>query len=611
MIEKHYKSDFEFAEVHDESILLAPFTFTYYIEGNRSQFVVAYDGATFHNCRYENGRLFIAYKGGTLGMGAVSVIRQFFLDNENFKDGKCNVYSAEATDLYLGDGYTDYEGDVDMEFFPYYQQGKAGKDAYQEWLDLGNTGTVQDFLDSLRGEPFTYEDFTEEQLKALKGDKGDKMTYADMTEEEKEDLASHVQVEVVNNLEEGGEGKALSAEMGKFLNEKIANLITGTTTDPIKFKGYVNVDNKDGIDHMFSLLNEGEACLVAPSVDTGNGDSYKAWIASAINQEDIAISEELFKTEHNITVQNVLSGSNLEVKTYLKLDQEQPYCMCPDMILLCKVKVKAKDFVEFVDGISSSIAPLIPNSLMLTACIGKVLRWSGGDWVADNKVALERGILSHRYGWGHNMDAALETGIIAYTDNGGATPPINNGGWYTVFVNASTDTDHAGNYTVQQIAYGRQGEANNRIFTRLLFVNNDAISDKTPWAEISNNNNILPNVNGWLLSPNMQLTTGVYQTCDSRDLGGLLTNNYFTMFVNASTSPNGDGWDAIEQTAYGREADEGKIYRRVIFYNKTTGETQFKEWRRIDDGMLDEYATTDEVQAAIQEAIINEIHSDL
>ena len=35
-----------------------------------------------------------------------------------------------------------------------------------------------------KGDPFTYEDFTEEQLAALKGEKGDPFTYEDFTEEQ-------------------------------------------------------------------------------------------------------------------------------------------------------------------------------------------------------------------------------------------------------------------------------------------------------------------------------------------------------------------------------------------------------------------------------------------
>ena len=41
-----------------------------------------------------------------------------------------------------------------------------------------------DYFDGDKGDPFTYEDFTEEQLALLKGDKGDPFTYEDFTEEQ-------------------------------------------------------------------------------------------------------------------------------------------------------------------------------------------------------------------------------------------------------------------------------------------------------------------------------------------------------------------------------------------------------------------------------------------
>ena len=47
--------------------------------------------------------------------------------------------------------------------------GFKGDSAYQLWLDAGNTGTVEDYLASLKGDPFLYSDFTPEQLEALKG----------------------------------------------------------------------------------------------------------------------------------------------------------------------------------------------------------------------------------------------------------------------------------------------------------------------------------------------------------------------------------------------------------------------------------------------------------
>lgn len=85
----------------------------------------------------------------------------------------------------------------------------SGLSAYEVWLLQGNTGTETDFLASLKGEkgeqgepgekgaPFTYDDFTQEQLdqfKGIKGDagpqgpKGEAFTYEDFTPEQLEAL---------------------------------------------------------------------------------------------------------------------------------------------------------------------------------------------------------------------------------------------------------------------------------------------------------------------------------------------------------------------------------------------------------------------------------------
>lgn len=48
-----------------------------------------------------------------------------------------------------------------------------GKSAYEIARDNGYQGTEQEWLQSLKGDPFTYSDFTPEQLASLKGPKGD------------------------------------------------------------------------------------------------------------------------------------------------------------------------------------------------------------------------------------------------------------------------------------------------------------------------------------------------------------------------------------------------------------------------------------------------------
>jgi hypothetical protein len=100
------------------------------------------------------------------------------------------------------------------------EKGEDGKSAYEIWLEQGNEGSEQDFLDSLKGEKGeqgvkgeqgddayevwlkagyvgSLQDFFdynkgEQGIQGEKGEKGDKMTYDDLTEGEKDDLASRV-----------------------------------------------------------------------------------------------------------------------------------------------------------------------------------------------------------------------------------------------------------------------------------------------------------------------------------------------------------------------------------------------------------------------------------
>ena len=91
------------------------------------------------------------------------MIRQYFLPDEDFASGVCRTFSEESTDIYLGETFSD-EGDIHVELPPNYMQGKSGKSAYQEWLDMGNEGSVQDFLDSLS---VKYEDLSDKQKEDL------------------------------------------------------------------------------------------------------------------------------------------------------------------------------------------------------------------------------------------------------------------------------------------------------------------------------------------------------------------------------------------------------------------------------------------------------------
>lgn len=84
----------------------------------------------------------------------------------------------------------------------------------------------------------------------------------------------------------------------------------------------------------------------------------------------------------------------------------------------------------------------------------------------------------------------------------------------------------------------------------------------------------------WESNMNNCLSTGVYPWCTLGRPSG--ATGAFTCLVNR-TSTNDGSYDTIEQTAYGREGELGQIWKRIIFYKSDGTDTQYGDWRRIDN----------------------------
>ena len=203
----NYESDFKLIESFKDgsSILAAPFRFTYYTKVSRGVYVAEYNGSEYVNCiPTEDGRVIVPFDSPKLGMGQLMVKREFFLNDADFADGVCNLVSVESTGITLDKGATDDMGEVNIEVFPFYQQGEAGKSAYDLWIEEGNEGTVADFLAS------------------LKGTDGKSLTYEDLTEDEKTDLASKIEIPVSDFIN----GGAVDMESGTEDVDKVAAMLT-------------------------------------------------------------------------------------------------------------------------------------------------------------------------------------------------------------------------------------------------------------------------------------------------------------------------------------------------------------------------------------------------
>ena len=78
---------------------------------------------------------------------------------------------------------------------------------------------------------------------------------------------------------------------------------------------------------------------------------------------------------------------------------------------------------------------------------------------------------------------------------------------------------------------------------------------------------------------NNALATGVYPWCTLGRPAG--STGAYTCITIHTTTKDGNGFDTIEQTAYGRQGELGKVYKRTIF--KSDSETQFGDWIKISN----------------------------
>ncbi len=90
-----------------------------------------------------------------------------------------------------------------------------------------------------------------------------------------------------------------------------------------------------------------------------------------------------------------------------------------------------------------------------------------------------------------------------------------------------------------------------------------------------------PNVNQWNANMDQCLEPGVYPWCTSGRPAG--STGAFTLLVKRTVDTDNNDYYVIEQTAYGREAELGQVWKRIIFYRADGKDTGFNAWRRIDN----------------------------
>lgn len=128
----NYKSGFKLIEkftVTDDSgagLLDAPFVFNYYTAYG-SVYTAKHCGGEFTNCKpMDDGSLMVVFDNHGLRPGKLMCERKFYLTDQDYADGICDMVDNRYTGIMLTTGAT-CTTDIDVQLPPYYQQGPQGK----------------------------------------------------------------------------------------------------------------------------------------------------------------------------------------------------------------------------------------------------------------------------------------------------------------------------------------------------------------------------------------------------------------------------------------------------------------------------------------------------
>lgn len=154
----NYKSDFvlreRFRNAAGDIVALPDVDFTLeYQTKHGHKFTASRTGGKYENCTPDGDALLVIFKDHGLCEGELCRELHLCLINDLMPDGLQNVYYPEKINVQLWHLATDTEGVIECDALAAYT----------------------------RGLPFTYEDFTPEQLAKLKGDKGAPFTFEDFT----------------------------------------------------------------------------------------------------------------------------------------------------------------------------------------------------------------------------------------------------------------------------------------------------------------------------------------------------------------------------------------------------------------------------------------------
>lgn len=286
------------------------------------------------------------------------------------------------------------------------------------------------------------------------------------------------------------------------------------------------------------------------AAQNGLGENEVRFFVISDSEGKIPSKQKCYDVPSDVVRQMSLKTGNSIVDLALSNVEVEPIGVSVgDLIALTKVSVKLSDLAEAVGvNISLSGSILIYQHKIIHTSGAREENYEEGctkgvygllsPW---DKMLIEGSAKPTRYGYGHNPDDMLLSGVLAYTS---ATIDGVTANW-TIFVDCSASPDGGGFFHLTQTAVGRDSGNLGEVYMRLGYYQKGGAATFTPWRHTtgsgsgSGSGGYEPPVGG---IPRADLSDDVQASLGKADtaLQEALSEN---LLLNARFGNNAEKWD--------------------------------------------------------------------
>ena len=342
-----------------------------------------------------------------------------------------------------------------------------------------------------------------------------------------------------------------SDALERSLGNKQDTLVSGENIktingQPLVGSGNVQIEG-GGETGLSGKLNLADLSAVR-AAQNGLGENEVRFFVITDSEGKIPSTQKCYDVPSDVVRQMSLKTGNSIVDLALNSVEVEPIGVSVgDLIALTKVSVELSDLAEAVGvNISLSGSMLIYQYKILHTSGAREENYEEGctkgvygllsPW---DKQLIEGSAKPTRYGYGHNLDDMLQSGVLAYTS---ATIDGVTANW-SIFVDCSASPDGGGFYHLTQTAIGRDAGNLGEVYMRLGYYQKGSAPTFTPWRHTTSSGSggggYEPPIGG---IPRADLSADVQASLGKADTA-LQVAFAENLLLNTRFSNNAEKWD--------------------------------------------------------------------